>query len=371
MMKHKWETKSISTVFNFDKGVLQSSKNTAGQFPFITASEDFKTHNEYFYDTEALCFAFAASGSLGRTHYYKGKFIASDLVYVLTPKEEFKDKIDLRFHYYFLNHFKDEIVRITKSGTSKASINRDAFSSIQIPLPIIEEQQKLLLTLEKIKVKTEEIKKLRLEQYNEIENLLFSKYTVLIKNAEWLPMKEVAPIIRRPVTINDDAVYPELGIRCFGNGTFHKPALTGTEVATKKIFQIKTGDLVFSNVFAWEGGIAVAKEEDNDRYGSHRFISCLVDEEKALAEYLCYHFLSPKGLEDINACSPGGAGRNKTLGLDKLMKIKVPIPSFALQKEFVELLVKTNAIKEHHKQTEQELNELLPSLLDKAFKGEL
>ncbi len=184
-------------------------------------------------------------------------------------------------------------------------------------------------------------------------------------------MKEIAPIIRRPVTINEDNLYPELGIRCFGNGTFHKPALTGTEVATKKIFQIKTGDLVFSNVFAWEGGIAVAKEEDNDRYGSHRFISCLVDNEKALAEYLCYHFLSPKGLEDINACSPGGAGRNKTLGLDKLMKIKVPIPSLDSQKEFVELLKKTNAIKEYHKQTEQELNELLPSLLDKAFKGEL
>jgi hypothetical protein len=42
-----------------------------------------------------------------------------------------------------------------------------------------------------------------------------------------------------------------------------------------------------------------------------------------------------------------------------------------LQREFVELLEKTNAIKEHHKQTEKELTELMPSLLDKAFKGEL
>lgn len=370
-MKHNWNTENISTVFNFDKGVLQSSKNTAGNFVFITASEDFKTHNEYAYDTEALCFAFAASGSLGRTHYFKGKFIASDLVYVLTPKQDFKDKIDLRFHYYFLNHFKEEIVRMTKSGTSKASINRDAFSNVQIPLPPLNIQQKLLSTLEKVKIKTDEIIKLRTEQAKDINNLLFSKYTDLIESAEWLPMKEVAPIIRRPIVLKDEALYPELGIRCFGKGTFHKPALTGTEVATKKIFQIKTGDLVFSNVFAWEGGIAVAKEEDNDRYGSHRFISCVADEEKALAEFLCYHFLSQKGLEDINACSPGGAGRNKTLGLDKLMKILVPVPSIELQREFVDLLNKTNAIKEHHKQTEQELTELMPSLLDKTFKGEL
>ncbi len=83
---------------------------------------------------------------------------------------------------------------------------------------------------------------------------------------------------------------------------------------------------------------------------------------------MCYHFLSQKGLEDINACSPGGAGRNKTLGLAMLMKILVPVPSIELQREFVELLEKTNAIKEHHKQTEQELTELMPSLLDKALK---
>jgi len=257
-------------------------------------------------------------------------------------------------------------------GTSgKNRIRPEKILEIEIPLPSIPKQQRIVLKIESVKQRIEQIEKLRAEQTKDIKNLLYSKYTDLIEVAEWLPMKEVAPIIRREVKLNEEALYPELGIRCFGKGTFHKPALTGLEVATKKIFQIKQGDLVFSNVFAWEGGIAVAKEEDNNRYGSHRFISCVADKEKVLEEFLCFHFLSPKGLEDINACSPGGAGRNKTLGLDKLMRILVPVPSLELQREFVELLEKTNAIKEHHKQTEQELTELMPSLLDKAFKGEL
>lgn len=257
-------------------------------------------------------------------------------------------------------------------GTSgKNRIKPEKFLEIEIPLPSFPEQKRIVSKIESIKTKLNKIKEFRTEQIKDINNLLFSKYTDLIESAEWLPMNEVAPIVRRPIVLKDDSLYPELGIRCFGKGTFHKPALTGAEVATKKIFQIKTGDLVFSNVFAWEGGIAVAKEDDNDRYGSHRFISCVADEEKAIAEFLCYHFLSQKGLEDINACSPGGAGRNKTLGLDKLIKISVPVPSIELQREFVELLDKTNAIKEHHKQTEQELTELMPSMLGKAFKGEL
>jgi len=259
----------------------------------------------------------------------------------------------------------------SEGTTNRKYLRENKFLNLSISLPHLPEQQRIVSKIKSVKQRIEEIEKLRIGQTKNINNLLFCKYTDLIKNADWLPMKEVAPIVRREVRLIDEELYPELGIRCFGKGTFHKAALTGLEVATKKIFQIKKGDLVFSNVFAWEGGIAVAKEEDNDRYGSHRFISCVADKEKALEEFICFHFLSPKGLEDINACSPGGAGRNKTLGLDKLMKIKIPVPDITLQAEFVDLLHKVNAIKEQHGETEKELTELMPALLDKAFKGEL
>jgi len=287
---------------------------------------------------------------------------------------DFNEKIvDGKYFDFYtrLNSFDRQCKHCSEGSTNRVRLKVDKFLNLSISLPSIPEQQRIVTRIENVKQRIEQIEKLREEQTKDIKNLLFSKYTDLIEVAEWLPMKEVAPIIRREVKLNDEALYPELGIRCFGKGTFHKPALTGLEVATKKIFQIKQGDLVFSNVFAWEGGIAVAKEDDNDRYGSHRFISCVADKEKALEEFLCFHFLSPKGLEDINACSPGGAGRNKTLGLDKLMKIKIPVPDITLQVEFVELLHKVNAIKEQQTETEKELTQLMPSLLDKAFKGEL
>jgi type I restriction enzyme S subunit len=79
---------AISDLFNFEKGKLQSSKCVAGEYNFLTASAEWKTHNEYACDGEALVFAAAASGSLGRTHYVNGKFIASDLCFIITPKDE-------------------------------------------------------------------------------------------------------------------------------------------------------------------------------------------------------------------------------------------------------------------------------------------
>jgi len=281
--------------------------------------------------------------------------------------------IDYLFYYFNQKKVWKEVEQYC-IGVTKASRNRfkeKFFSSMEIDLPSLPEQENIVAKLYAITSNINKLKKLESKQGKEANNLKYSLYTDLIKGAGLTNMEKVAPIIRRPVQITTEEQYPELGIRCFGNGTFHKPALTGLEVGTKKLFQIKTGDLIFSNVFAWEGGIAVAQEEDNNRYGSHRFISCNCDLEQVLPEFLSFHFLTPKGLEEIVRCSPGGAGRNKTLGLKKLEAIKVPVPKIEEQRKFVKLLHHFNQLKKQRVERENELSELIPSLLDKAFKEEL
>ena len=139
----------IGKLFNIEKGSLQSSKCTPGQYSFITAGEEWKTHIEYTHDCEALVFAMAASGSLGRTHYVNGKFIASDLCFILTPKKEYVSKVNLRFYYF--NTYRERIVKATATGTSKLAINRKSFSNYQIYLVDIEKQTQLLHKLDKMK----------------------------------------------------------------------------------------------------------------------------------------------------------------------------------------------------------------------------
>ena len=87
----------------------------------------------------------------------------------------------------------------------------------------------------------------------------------IIDGAPYRPMAEVAPLVRRPAEIEPDQRYPELGVRSFGRGTFHKPALDGMSVGSKKLFRIQVGDLLFNIVFAWEGAVAIAQPEDGAR----------------------------------------------------------------------------------------------------------
>jgi len=217
----------------------------------------------------------------------------------------------------------------------------------------------------------EKVLELRNEIRVDLQAILRSAFQKVIEGARYRPMGEVAPIVRRRVEIEPDGEYPELGVRSFGKGTFHKPVLNGIDVGTKKLYNIHPGDLVFSNVFAWEGAIAVVQPNDAGRVGSHRFITCVAEEGITTPEFLRFYLLTVEGIERIRDASPGGAGRNRTLGLKKLEKIEVPIPAYDKQLWFNRLQAQTAAVSQAQTDNQTELDALFPAILDRAFKGEL
>ena len=67
-----YEMVKIGTLFHLEKGTLASESNIEGDYPFVTAGEEWKTHIEYTHDKEAIVYAVSAAGSLGRSHHVKG-----------------------------------------------------------------------------------------------------------------------------------------------------------------------------------------------------------------------------------------------------------------------------------------------------------
>jgi type I restriction enzyme S subunit len=257
-------------------------------------------------------------------------------------------------------------------GTSgKNRIRPEKFLTITIPLPPLEEQRRIVAKLDRLAAKIEEVRRLRSKVLDELQALLRAVFAHVTTNAKYWKMQDVAPLVRRRVEPNASDNYPELGIRSFGKGTFHKPSLDALDVGSKKLYRIEPGDLVFNNVFAWEGAVAVAQPEDAGRFGSHRFITCLPKRGVVTAEFLCFYFLTPEGLEKLGKASPGGAGRNRTLGLEKLAEIEVPVPPYEDQVHFDSLQREVKALIAAHHENMAKLDALLRSILDRAFKGAL
>lgn len=134
----------IGTLFDKEKGSLQSDSNIEGEYDFITASEGWKTHFEYDHECEALVYAVSASGSLGRCHYVNGKFIASNLCLLLTPKNTDLYPVNLQFYSMYFNAIRKRIVNELADGTSKLTISPVDLMDYYIEYFPIDQQNKIV-----------------------------------------------------------------------------------------------------------------------------------------------------------------------------------------------------------------------------------
>jgi type I restriction enzyme S subunit len=273
----------------------------------------------------------------------------------------------LKAYFQFPSTWQEIAVGSKGVGSRRIRVQPDKVLAHRIPLPPLADQQAIVARLEALAEKTREVEAHLDAVERDAEHLLALRFRDVTADAPLRPMSEVAPLVRREQTIELDGSYPELGIRSFGKGTFHKPPLSGSEVGTKRLYRIEPGDLLFSNVFAWEGAIAIAQPTDAGRFGSHRFITCRAAQGLATAKFLRYYFLTDNGMLKIGEASPGGAGRNRTLGLEKLMAIQVPVPPLATQQTFDRLQADVAALKAKHAAIRQTNTVLIPATLERIF----
>jgi type I restriction enzyme S subunit len=126
-----------------------------------------------------------------------------------------------------------------------------------------------------------------------------------------------------------------------------------------------------SNIKAWEGAIAVVEPDDDGRYGSHRYLTYVPKSGVVTARWVCHFLLSPEGLYEVGEESPGSADRNRTTSAKGLEQIQLPVPSYSFQQAFDAACEMVAAIEAEQQRSAAQFDALLPSVLDKAFKGEL
>lgn len=252
-------------------------------------------------------------------------------------------------------------------GDRRQRVHPERLLAHEVPLPPLDEQQRIVARLDKAAGAVVSGRNDTIAMDVEIAATLRASFKRVAADAPRARMGDVAPLVRRPIVVDLEATYPELGVRSFGKGTFHKPSLPGLDVGSKKLFSVEMGDLIFNIVFAWEGAVAVAAEKDSGRVGSHRFLTCVADPKQASANFLRYWFLSEEGLLALNMASPGGAGRNRTLGIRALEAIAVPMPSLDAQRWFDRVQAKARAARAAQADAATHLDRLLPALLHETF----
>src|ERR1035438_5084222 len=91
---------------------------------------------------------------------------------------------------------------------------------------------------------------------------------------------DVLRLRRSAVEIDPVTEYTLIGVYSFGNGIFHRAPKMGAELGDYKFFEIRPGDLILSNIQAWEGAIAFATAADSGVIGTHRFLSYVAADDR-------------------------------------------------------------------------------------------
>ena len=268
-------------------------------------------------------------------------------------------------YYCRSTHFRSQVE--AQGSTNYAAIRPASVLGYTIQLPPLAEQQALVVRLDALAEKTHQLEAHLDAAERDAEHLLALRFRDAIANAPLQPMAEVAPLVRREVAIDTEASYTELGVRSFYKGTFHRRTIAGSEFTWQKMFRVEEGDLIFSNIMAWEQAIALAIPEDHGCVGNHRILTCVADSEKAVSGFLAYYFMTDDGFAKVYAASPGTAARNRTLIATNLEAIKVPIPPLPIQQSFNRLQTEVTALKAQHAVLRAANAALLPAMLERVF----
>lgn len=149
---------------------------------------------------------------------------------------------------------------------------------------------------------------------------------------------DVLSRVQKPVAVEPDELYREIGIRSHGRGIFHKDQVTGGSLGDKRVFWVEPDCFVTNIVFAWEGAVAQTTQAEAGMIASHRFPMYKPASDLLDLDFLTYFFKSRYGVHLLGLASPGGAGRNKTLGQQEFLQLEIPLPLLAEQRKIADIL---------------------------------
>lgn len=374
-----WKVEKLGDVIQLEYGKpLDASKRSEdGKYPVYGANGEIARSNEYYYDKPTMIVG--RKGSAGEINLTEKKFWALDVTYFVTFDDK---KYDLQFLYYLLS--KLELTKLAKGV--KPGINRNDVYSIEVAIPPLPEQQRIVSVLDEAFASIAQAKS------NAERNLvnareLFQSYSQDVftkRGAGWKEMSlgDVCEFENgdRGKNYPNRHEYVETGIPWINTGHIQPDGtLSQSEMnyITKQKFEslrsgkIQSGDLVYCLRGATLGKTAIVDPFTEGAVASSLVIIRAGD---LLDNHFLYYFLtSPYGQGLIKLYSNGAAQPN--LGAQSVAKYTIFLPPLAEQRAIVgrleALSAETGRLEEIYQQKVESLEELKKSVLGKAFEGNL
>jgi type I restriction enzyme S subunit len=274
-------------------------------------------------------------------------------------------------HWFFKTHtFWDECESASRGSTGRNQIKRRTFLAIPLPLPSLDEQRRIVKRIERANDAIAEVRHLVDEIDSETEAFIVSMHLRLAGNRR-RALHDILKLDEDVVPVLRDGFYPQVGIKSFGVGLFRKPAIGGTDTTYRNFNRLYEGAVVLSQVKGWEGAVAVCPSSLSGLFVSPEYRTFRCRQGEASSEYLSTLVRLPWFWRQLSHATRGAGARRERTRPEQFLKLQMPMPDSRAQSQGVSVFSRMEELRVLRRTVAPEMSALLPSILDRAFKGEL
>ena len=301
-----------------------------------------------------------------------------------------KDRVDTRFLWWLLRSetFRDILLEYLPGGI-KSELKPKRFLPIPIPLPPLAEQQRIVARIEELARRVEEARGLRREAVEEAEALIATSASHLpLSDHCWTTVE--AAVLKKKGSVRSGPFgsqllheeFVESGIAAIGTRDVqaNRFALSGGWFVTPEKFdelrryQVFPGDVLGTIVGASIGRFCVVPPEVPLAFTTKHIQALTLDSALAEPEFVSF-VLNFHTRCRASLFSQVEGSAQPSLNAPKILATEIPLPSLVEQHRIVAhldgLQAKVDELRRLQAETQKELDALMPSVLAKAFAGEL
>ena len=178
-----------------------------------------------------------------------------------------------------------------------------------------------------------------------------------------VPLREVLKLDLDKVLVDTATEYPMVGVLSFARGLFNRETITNGQTSYRVFYRLKAQHVVMSQLFGWEGALALSSGEFSGKFLSPQFPTFLCDSKKLDRSFLGWLFKRPAFWKELGAHASGMGDRRRTLNPEALFSCRIPLPPLAEQQRLVErigaLASKIEEAKAHRKKSHLEAEAII------------
>ena len=185
-------------------------------------------------------------------------------------------------------------------------------------------------------------------------------------NIQKVPLKKIGTLVKREVALLPFEKYRTIGCKLYGLGVYERGTKTGGEIATSKMFLVRSNDFLINRIWAQKGSVGIVPPELDGSVVTNDFPVIQLNLEKIFPKYLAFFVKTQQFWEECKKHSHGTSGRERLSPKD-LTDIEIPLPPLKEQQRIVVtlelLMTKIEGARRERTQTEKEIENIKRSVL--------